>query len=167
MGKEATKAEVISIADHRSDRGAKADAVPVPEQTAEQKEQQRRETRIISGRESGMAVLVSALRHGRTPQAYVVIDAILDLGVQAEQTRALFNQAGESFNQIAQTIGQMLGYLAACEARRRLRFYRRWFAPHPEFPQFGPHVQSETEQAPPVIPQATVAAAVAEAKTVH
>jgi hypothetical protein len=160
---EAPQGEPIQCKDNR---GTKPEPKAEPELTPEQKEQQKRENRIIDARQAGTTVLLSNLRRGRTPSAYVVIDAIVELASRADQADRLFERAGQSFVEIQDIIAATLGYLAACEARRKLRFWRRWFAPHPVFPTFGNAVQVETEK-PPVIPQEKVEASLATARTVH
>ena len=167
------EAHVLRIADKRAD---KAEAVtpeePNPEteavaQTPEQAHAQLVESRISAARESGLAVLIYKLRCGAEPQKREIISAILEQAARMDIADRLFNRAGESFNQIAETLGGVLGYLAAQEARRKLPFWRRWRAPRPQFPSFGPHVVQETEAGPPVVPQAQAEAAKAEAKAVN
>ena len=147
-GKGHTDCDVVQMVDRRSVK----DAPPPPEEprplTPEEREQQARENRITIGRETGMSCLLTTLRLGRTPAAREVIAGILDLGGRADQTERLFGQVGTSFEQLGGTIAQMLGYLAACDERRRMPWWRRWRMPHPEFPSFGPHVVDS--KAPPV-----------------
>lgn len=179
MAKENRKAEVVAISDRRAASPENRDEAPQTEQPAEEKPgkpkvktvaereqeaQQRRESLITVARESGYMMLLAKVRMGRQPTAADVINAVLDLGTRSDQANNLFQQAGRSFEQIAETLGAILGYLAAWEERRKLSWWRRWRTPRPEFPRLGPHVETEGEKKPS---PAAVAETPAASPSVH
>lgn len=151
-----------------ADRG-KADrtekpARETPEQRAK-REAQQTESAIAAAREAGMLILLSRVRMHEDPRKHEVVNAVLECGARLSQADRLFMEAGRSFEQIAETLGATLGYLAACDAHRRLPWYRRWFMRRPQFPRFGAHVQDASkpthEPPPPVVADAEAAKAAA------